>query len=89
MAWLVRASDRFGRQWPADDPEAARVAAIADRTGDDAAALVAAILRLDTVFDPALAAREDFRAPLAAALAGLLSADPMAVVRRSIRREDP
>ena len=58
-------------------------------TGDDATALVAAILGLDAVFAPALAAREDFRAPLAAALAGLLSADPMAVVRRTIRREDP
>jgi fructuronate reductase len=86
MAWLVRASGRFGRQWPAEDPDAARVAAIADRTGDDAAALTAGILSLDTVFDPALAAREDFRRPLAAALAGLLSPDPMAVVRRMEER---
>ena len=62
MATLVRASDRFGRQWPAADPEAARVAAIADRTGDDPQALVAGILALDTVFAPALAARPDFRA---------------------------
>ena len=80
MAYLVRASGRFGRQWPAEDPEAGRVAAIADRAGDDPAALVAGILALDTVFDPALAARPDFRAPLAAALAILLSPDPIAVV---------
>ena len=65
-------------------PRPARVAAIADRAGDDPAALVAGILALDTVFDPALAARADFRAPLAAALAGLLSPDPMAVVRRAV-----
>ncbi len=86
MAYLVRASDRFGRQWPAEDPEAARVAAIAERTGDDPTALVAGILALDTVFAPALAAREDFRAPLAAALAGLLSPDPMSVIR-NLREE--
>ena len=77
MSWLVRASDRFGRQWPAADPEAARVAAIADRTGDDPQALVAGILALDTVFAPALAARPDFRAGLARALALLLSPDPL------------
>ena len=63
MACLVRASDRFGRQWPAADPEAARVAAIADHAGDDAPALVAGILALDTVFAPALAARPLPRRP--------------------------
>ena len=85
MAYLVRASDRFGRQWPVEDPEAARVAAVAGRAGDDPAGLVAGILALDTVFDPALAVREDFRAPLAAALRGLLSADPTAVVRAALQ----
>ena len=57
-------------------------------TGDDPPALVAGILALDTVFAPALAARDDFRAGLAAALAGLLGPDPMAVVRQ-IDRETP
>ena len=86
MAYLVRASDRFGRQWRAEDPEAERVALIADRTGNDPAALVAGILGLDTVFAPELAARAEFRAPLAAALAGFLSPEPMAVIRHALQR---
>jgi len=57
--------------------EADRVAAIADHTGDDAPALIAGILALDTVFAPALAARPDFRAGLARALARLLSPEPL------------
>lgn len=77
MAWLVLAADRFGRRWPAADPEAGRVAAIADATGDDADALVAGILALDTVFAPALAADTGFRAALATALARFLSPDPL------------
>ncbi len=83
MAWLVRASDRFGRQWPASDPAAAPAAAIAARAGDDAPALVAGILALDGVFAPGLAAHADFRAALARALAVLLSPDPLSVI------EDP
>ena len=51
------------------------------------AALVAGILALDTVFDPALAARADFRAPLAAALAGPAFARPDR--RRPTSRDDP
>ena len=86
MAYLVRASDRFGRQWRAEDPEAERVALIADRTGNDPAALVAGILGHDTVFAPELAARAEFRAPLAAALAGFLSPEPMAVIRHALQR---
>ncbi len=82
MAYLVRASARFGAAWPAEDPEAARVAAIADEAGRDPEALTAGILGLDTVFDPRLAAREDFREGVAAALDGLLSDDPMGVLRR-------
>lgn len=88
MATLVRASPRFGRQWPADDPAAAPVAVIAASSGDDAAALVAGILGLDAVFAPRLAAREELRAGLAAALAGFLGPDPIAVVR-SLNRETP
>jgi fructuronate reductase len=84
MAYLLRASDRFGRAWAADDPQAARIAAIADRVGDDPAALAAGILGVDAVFDPDLAAREEFRAPIVAALGGLLADDPMAVVRRAL-----
>lgn len=80
MAWLILAADRFGSRWPAADPEAARVAAIADRTGDDAPALVAGILALDTVFAPALAARDDFRDGLARALALFLSPDPLRAI---------
>ena len=45
--------------------------------GDDAPALIAGILALDTVFAPALAARPDFRAGLARALARLLSPEPL------------
>jgi fructuronate reductase len=84
MAWLVRASGRFGRAWPVEDPQAARVAAIADRIGDDPAALVRGILSIDTVFDPGLAASPDFRAALAEALGGLLSPDPLVAVRRTL-----
>ncbi len=35
IAYLVRASNRFGRAWTADDPQAGRIAAIADRIGRD------------------------------------------------------
>jgi fructuronate reductase len=86
MTYLVRASDRFGRAWTVEDPEAGRVAAIADRVGRDPAALVAEIVAIDTVFDPALAGRPEFRTSVAAALDGLLSAEPMAVVRRVLDR---
>jgi fructuronate reductase len=83
MAYLVRASRRFGAAWPADDPEAARVAAIADRIGRDPPALAAAIVAIDTVFDPGLAGCETFRKSIAEALEALLSDDPMAAVRRA------
>ncbi len=52
MAYLARASGRFGRQWSVDDPYAARIAAIADRTGDDPAALVDGIVAIDAIFAP-------------------------------------
>jgi fructuronate reductase len=82
MAYLVRASERFGRQWPAADPYAGRVAAIADGIGDDADALAGAILSIDTIFDPVLGADAPFRAKVAAALRGFLGADPLDVLRR-------
>lgn len=84
MGWLVRASARFGRAWPADDPEAARVATIADRIGRDPPALVAAILAIESVFAPEVAAHEGFRADVAAALDGLLSDAPTAFLRRLV-----
>jgi fructuronate reductase len=84
MAYLIRASDRFGRAWTVEDPLAPRIAAIADRVGHDPDALVTGILAVDAVFDRALAAREEFGGALATALAGLLSADPMAVVRGAL-----
>lgn len=76
MAYLVSASARFGRRWTVEDPYAQRVADIADRVGNDATALTAEILAIDTIFDPALAAHPAFRAGVAGGLAGLLSAEP-------------
>lgn len=82
MAYLIRASDRFGRLWNADDPYAAQVAAIAERVGDDAASLVSGILAIDGIFDPELAANGRFRTALTEGLAGLLGREPLAYVRR-------
>jgi fructuronate reductase len=82
MAYLVRASDRFGRDWAVEDPEAARVAAMADRVGHDVPALTAEILAIDSVFAPEVAARAELRGAIADALEGLLSGEPMAFVRR-------
>jgi fructuronate reductase len=78
MAYLVRASRRFGRQWTADDPFAERVAAVADAVGGDPPALVAGITAIREIFGPDLGASERFRADAAAALGGFLGADPMA-----------
>ncbi|WP_312891360.1 mannitol dehydrogenase family protein [Mesorhizobium silamurunense] len=80
MAYLVKASARFGRAWPVSDPFAEKIAAIADRIGADSKALTDAILAIDAVFDPALAADATFRAHVIAALEGLLSDDPMGFV---------
>lgn len=82
MAYLVRAASRFGRQWTADDPYAGRIAAIADRIGDDAPALVSAILAIDAIFSRELAGSELFRQVLAEGLAGFLGPDPVAYLRR-------
>lgn len=81
MVYLVRASQRFGKSWSADDPYAGRVAAIADRVGHDAKALAAEILAIDTIFDPELAASAAFSAEIVRGIDGLLADDPMAYVR--------
>ncbi|SFQ11096.1 fructuronate reductase [Mesorhizobium sp. NFR06] len=80
MAYLIKASARFGRAWPASDPFAARIAAIADRVGADSKALADAILAIDAIFDPQLAANATLRAHVVAGLEGLLSGDPMGFV---------
>ncbi|MDX8472645.1 mannitol dehydrogenase family protein [Mesorhizobium dulcispinae] len=81
MAYLIKASARFGRAWRVSDPFAEKMAAIADRVGSDSKALADAILAIDAIFDPSLAASDMFRANVAAGLDGLLSDDPMAFVR--------
>jgi fructuronate reductase len=86
MAYLIRASDRFGKSWPVSDPYAGKVAAIADATGSNAAALASAILAIDGIFDPGLAANDIFRAAVTSSLDDLLSDDPMAAVRRSLEQ---
>ncbi|RWA71304.1 MAG: mannitol dehydrogenase family protein [Mesorhizobium sp.] len=81
MAYPIKASARFGRAWQVADPFAERVAAIADRVGADSTELANAILAIEAIFDPSLAASDMFRASLVAGLEGLLSDDPMAFVR--------
>ncbi|TPJ80982.1 mannitol dehydrogenase family protein [Mesorhizobium sp. B2-6-2] len=80
MAYLIRASARFGRAWQVSDPFADKIAAIADRIGADSKALVDSILAIDAIFDPALAANAKFRAHVVAGLNGLLTDDPMGFV---------
>jgi fructuronate reductase len=82
MAYLIRSSARFGRRWPVSDPYGDRIAGIADAVGADTKALAAAILAIDTIFDPELAANHDFRRAITSALDGLLCDDPMAFVRQ-------
>lgn len=88
MAYLIQASARFGKRWPVSDPYAGKVADIADATGRDTPALASAILAIDTIFDPGLAANETFRAAVTSALDGLLSDDPMAAVRHSLEQDE-
>ncbi|RUW92037.1 mannitol dehydrogenase family protein, partial [Mesorhizobium sp. M8A.F.Ca.ET.059.01.1.1] len=87
MAYLILASARFGKRWPVSDPYAGRIAAIADESGRDAPALASAILAIDTIFDPGLAADETFRKTVTSALGELLSDDPMAAVRHSLEQD--
>ncbi|MBX3568281.1 MAG: mannitol dehydrogenase family protein [Rhizobiaceae bacterium] len=86
MAYLVRASDRFGSAWSADDPYAASVAAIAGRAGDDCQALASAILGLDAIFDAELASSPVFRAAIVRGLQGFLAGDPMAYLAHVCER---
>jgi len=81
MAYLIRASDRFGRAWTAADPYAPRIGAIADRVGNDPAALVGEILAIRAIFDVELAESAEFRRLLVSALEGLLADDALAFVR--------
>ncbi|TIV73931.1 MAG: hypothetical protein E5V79_04030 [Mesorhizobium sp.] len=64
------------------DPFAERIATIADRVGLDSKALADAILAIDAIFDPSLAANATFRAHVVAGLDGLLSNDPMGFVKQ-------
>lgn len=82
MAYLIKASARFGRAWQVSDPFAEKVAAIADRIGSNSNALVDSILAIDAIFDPQLAANATFRAHVVASLDGLLSNDPAGFVRQ-------
>jgi fructuronate reductase len=70
------------------DPYAGKVAEIADATGRDAPALASAILAIDTIFDPGIAANAAFRAAVTSALGELLSDDPMAAVRHSLEHDE-
>ena len=88
MAYLIQASEKFGKRWPVSDPYAGKVAAIADATGRDAQALASSILAIDTIFDPGLAVNDVFRRAVTSALDGLLSDDPMATVRRNLKQAD-
>ncbi|TPL86005.1 mannitol dehydrogenase family protein [Mesorhizobium sp. B2-3-12] len=87
MAYLILASARFGKHWTVSDPYAGKVAAIADAAGRDAPMLASAVLAIDTIFDPGLAADETFRKAVTSALGELLSGDPMAAVRRSLEQD--
>ncbi|WP_292341940.1 mannitol dehydrogenase family protein [Mesorhizobium sp.] len=91
MAYLIKASARFGRAWQVSDPFAEKIELIADRIGKNSKGadrigknskgLVEAILAIDAIFHPALAADDAFRANVTIALDGLLSEDPIAFVR--------
>ncbi|MBS3651053.1 mannitol dehydrogenase family protein [Pseudaminobacter sp. 19-2017] len=81
MAYLIRASERFGRAWTADDPYAERIADIADRTGNDAKALADAILAIDTIFRPELAQSPVFRENIVCGLKAFLASDPTEYLR--------
>ncbi|MDG4881143.1 mannitol dehydrogenase family protein [Mesorhizobium sp. WSM4884] len=81
MAYLVKASARFGRAWQVSDPYAEKIALIADSVGKNSKELLEAILAIDAIFHPGLAADDTFRANVTIALDGLLSEDPTAFIR--------
>ena len=82
MVYLIRAASRFGAKWPADDPCAARITALADRIGHDSAALTQAILGLDDIFAPDFAANSGFVTGLASSVDALLTGDPRDYLRK-------
>ncbi|NUS22000.1 MAG: mannitol dehydrogenase family protein [Mesorhizobium sp.] len=82
MAYLIKASARFGHAWQVSDPFAKKIAAIADRIGLNSKLLADAILAIDAIFEPSLAANTTFRAHVVAGLDGLLSNDPMGFVKQ-------
>lgn len=82
MVYLIRSSRRFGQTWSVDDPNGARIAGIAEGVGNDAMALADEILAIDTIFDRELGERTEFRLAIVKGLEGLLSAEPLAYVRR-------
>ena len=86
MVYLIKSSARFGKSWTASDPYAERIAGIADRVGNDTAALAAEILAIDTIFDRRLADSVVFQAQIVDGLDGLLSDDPIGYVRRICER---
>jgi mannitol-1-phosphate/altronate dehydrogenase len=87
--YLIRASDRFGRAWTADDPYAERIAAIADRIGNDSKALADAILAIDTIFRPELAQSPVFREHIVRGLKGFLAPHPIEYLRSVCEMQTP
>lgn len=83
MAYLIKAAPRFGKCWQVSDPFAGRISAIADRIGANTKGLADAILAIEAIFDPSLAANTMFRANVIAGLDGLLSDNPLAFVRHA------
>ena len=87
MAYLIKASARFGAKWKVSDPCADRVAALAERTGKDVRALTEGILSIETIFEPGLAANGKFRRGVSEGLEGLLSDDPIEFIRGICARQ--
>ena len=81
LAYLLRASRRFGARWTAADPYAERIAGIAEASGGDMRGLVDGILGIQAIFDPALAANQRFRDGLGRSLAGLVGPDPVGFLK--------
>lgn len=65
-AYVAAASPRYGARWRAQDPMAGMIAQLAAEA-DDAEQLARAVLGIDAIFPPALAAQPTFRADFARA----------------------
>lgn len=89
MAYLLRASDRFGRAWTVDDPYAQRLAAIADRVGNDAEQLCTEIMAIEAIFHRELSANTAFRDGVAGNLDVLLAGDTVAHVKQICQKSGP